>query len=286
MNKCSVCNSLDTFVVKTLAGETLESFSEYSKKYYDGYLESMLDNVKTSLCRCNNCRHFFYSELPSETKIKQMYEIHASRYKESSSRQSAVQKKYKNNILQSIKKIMPHAKTFLDFGAGNCLWSDTAADYFKVTAYDEHISRMNNSTKYSLVNEFADLKTKKFDVIFCNQVLEHLIDPDDVMNKILNMCHSETLVYISVPNTQRANYKNFVDDWPYDGKVNHLMAPFQHLQGYSQKSLRILSENNNFKKLDFKKYFNFSLIEFIRSKFGEDFDLISTTSILLRKKKI
>lgn len=285
MRKCPVCNSLDTYLVKELSGEAIKSFSEYSKKYYDGFLESILDNVQTSLCRCNKCRHFFYSELPSETKIKEMYEIHANRYNEFSFKHSAAQQKYKNNILQSIKKIVPHAKTLLDYGAGNCLWSHIAADYFKVTAYDEHIFRTNKSTKYSLVSNFADIKDKKFDVIFCNQVFEHLIDPDDAMKKIFEMCHSETLVYIAVPNTQRANYKNFVDGWPYDGNVSHLMAPFQHLQGYSQKSLRTLSENNNFKKLDSNKYLNFSLIEFIRSKFGEYFDLISTTTILLKKNR-
>ena len=284
MSKCPACNSQDSYVIKNLAEKSLIKFNEYSERYYDGYLETMLENIKVSLLRCNNCRHFFYSELPNENKIKKMYETHANRYKKSSSTHSISHQKYKNKILQSLKRIKPNAKTFLDFGAGNCFWSEVAAEYFDVTAYDEHISRMNQSVNYSVVNNFENLKEKKFDIIFCNQVLEHLTDPNDVMDKIFSISHINTLVYISVPNTQKVNYEKFVNDWPYNGKVNHLMAPFQHLQGYSQKSLRILSENNNFTKLNLKNYLNFSIIESIRSKLGEHFDLISTTSILLKKK--
>ena len=239
MIKCTACQSLDFFTVKKLEGNSLKKFKAYSEEYYQGYLELMVKNMEVLLLRCNNCKHFFYSEIPNEKDISSMYKIHADRYNKKSKTKLIPQLKYKHKILQSIARTFPDAKTFLDYGAGNCFWSEIASEYFEVTAFDEYISRMIQSTNYSIENNFHNLLQKKFDIIFCNQVLEHMIDPNDAMKKFLDLSHSNTLIYLSVPNTQRAKYKKFVNDWPYDGKSSHLMAPFQHLQGFSQKSLRL-----------------------------------------------
>ena len=78
----------------------------------------MVKNMEVLLLRCNNCKHFFYSEIPNEKDISSMYKIHADRYNKKSKTKLIPQLKYKHK-LQSIARTFPDAKTF-DYGAGNC----------------------------------------------------------------------------------------------------------------------------------------------------------------------
>ena len=72
------------FTEKKLEGDSLKKFKAYSEEYYQGYLELMVENMEVLLLRCNNCKHFFYSEIPNEKDISSMYKIHADRYNKKS----------------------------------------------------------------------------------------------------------------------------------------------------------------------------------------------------------
>ena len=283
-NTCPACNS-DKIVIKKRLNEKLKpNFISYSQEYYDGFLESMIGGIEVELMKCLNCDHYSYSELPSQELIKKMYEAYANRYlnKSKSSNTNPQQNQYKQKILKALKRVKPNADSFLDFGAGNCAWSSLANNYFNVTAFDKHIDRMIDSKDFNIESNYENIKDKTYDIVFCNQVLEHVVNPDEVMKSIRQICHKDSIIFISVPNTQGEHISKLEGEWPYNGKTSHIMAPFQHIQGYSQKSLETLSYRNNFEKVNLVDYARFSFIDLMRSMVGRYLDYFSTTTIILK----
>jgi len=44
------------------------------------------------------------------------------------------------------------------------------------------------------------LKMKKYDVIFCGEVIEHLFSPDHLLTEVKKIMHSESILILSTPN--------------------------------------------------------------------------------------
>jgi len=123
----------------------------------------------------------------------------------------------------------------------------------------------------------------QFDFIWCEQVLEHVKDPGEIMENIRKYTGEKTIVRVSVPNVDRSKEgSNIWKDWPYDGLGgNHTVAPYQHLQGYNQESLQKLVHRSGFKTLNSLR-FNLMLPFYrLRILVGKVFRSLSSTTVYL-----
>ena len=81
----------------------------------------------------------------------------------------------------------------------------------------------------------------KFDVIVCNNVLEHVIDPLSFLGRFKSLCHKDTVIRIQVPNdfswVQAALKK--------DGMIknDYWVGPPAHLSYFNNKSFRNVLES-------------------------------------------
>src|SRR5680860_24849 len=105
------------------------------------------------------------------------------------------------------KKTYPHPPIkILDIGCGhNCelfKYKLEEDKYYGCDFYDKINIRIDDYQKISLNEEKLTDKyeDKKFDVIFCGEVIEHLFSPDSLLDEIKKLMHENTILILSTTN--------------------------------------------------------------------------------------
>lgn len=289
--KC--CDSQKLKKVASLNDSNLPSFTKYNLKYYNGNLDKIFSKCEFQLMNCNNCGHFQYNMDIDQKKINEMYKVHANlkllRKKKNIHHKKSINMFEKKilNRLKKIKRASVSGNKLLDFGAGEGLWSRLAYDVgFEVTAYEPNSNRFNTSPVFNFSENWDKIKRNKYDVILCNQVLEHVIDPKKILKQMREVVHKNTLLLCNVPNVNSYQFDELIKTWPYDGNQSHIMAPMQHLHGYTQKSfLKTLKSENftiSFSSLVYLKFSGLRTI--VALIFGNYIKKLSVTDFIFKLK--
>lgn len=212
---------------------------KYDEAYYGGSLLEIFALSDFVLINCTSCEHIQYAQEFSDEKLAAMYAAHA---KHREGRQGTKKQSRIDDIDPSIKRLLVtlgrkfgSGAKLLDYGAGGGVWSDAAAKLgFNVVAYEPHSFRVNPNVHH--VSQWKEVESEKFDVIICNQVLEHLTNPIEATERMRAVSHKDTLFFVAVPNARMESFQRVAQSWPYSGDGNHVVAPFQHLQGFGMKS--------------------------------------------------
>lgn len=96
------------------------------------------------------------------------------------------------------------------------------------------------------LNELPD---NYFDVIYFNDVLEHLFDPYSLLSSIKNKLSSNGVVISSIPNMRYHNELRKLlikKDWKYE---QHGVMDFTHMRFFTQKSIRRMYEDAGYSVL-------------------------------------
>ena len=139
------------------------------------------------------------------------------------------------------------------------------------------------------VNVLNDFEIQKynnyFDYIRLEQVLEHLPDINSCMVLISKISNKNTILDIGVPNGKKQ-----IEDSNYIVIKKGPIQPLEHLNCFSNKSLKKFITNYDFEPFYFKDildvYFNkstFSLLGF-KILFREIFDNFFSTTIKFKKR--
>ena len=231
--------------------EKKRSLSRYDEEYYFGELAKLFCSDDYHVASCSYCRHVFYEKPPAPDQLSAMYRAH-SRVLDKKGKHKGnfddLKKRHaeKYQILYSLIKQCSGQPTLLDYGGGSGIWSIIAADVgFNVVCYEPHSERVDERVKH--LNNWSDVAKMNFDVILCNQVLEHVINPVETLQDIYDVCTPESILFSVVPNAGKQKLESMAKSWPYDGTKSHVIAPFQHLHGFSQDSFIKLHEIAGFK---------------------------------------
>lgn len=153
---------------------------------------------------------------------------------------------------QEIQKI--DSGVFLDIGCGEGF----ALDFYRrqgwdVTGYDfsdygllKHNPKCKNFLKLGNINtsiQNAIKEKKKFDLIFITNVLEHLIEPEDFLDKLHSILNNNGIACITVPN-DFSILQEFLVEKNYVERDYWVAIP-DHLNYFNYESLsRLLKEKN------------------------------------------
>ncbi len=283
MNKCPACLSNDTKLFLQLNARRLAAFCDYSKHYYNGLLESWLDDIQPVLFSCGNCGHIFYKNIPSTDLLCKMY-ASVKRSKSSPNPARFPSNEMLNEMMRLYKIMGKDRPTLLDYGSGYGRWSEAASKVgFQVISFEPHMNRSTTSCNYEILHDESQLDGLKFDVIWLEQVLEHIPEPLYTMQAIKKYMHAASVLRLSVPNIFRVKEKtNIWDEWPYNGKSSHILAPYQHLHGFSHSSLNKLVIKAGFKNYFTNKLIKYDAVHVTRIIFGENINRLSTTKRYLK----
>ena len=118
-------------------------------------------------------------------------------------------REYKNVWKKILEMVEGNGKRLLDIGCGDGRLTEKIAKKMGVEeVYGIDIDKLNLSKArkrgikaiYADANRRLPFKSKYFDVILCNQVAEHLINPDNLFKEIHRLLKDNGCAYISVPN--------------------------------------------------------------------------------------
>ena len=157
---------------------------------------------------------------------------------------------YYNNIRKEMLKYLPaNAKKILDVGCGNGAFAMALKELSKGEVWGIEymdVEAQIASKKLDKVfsgpcEDFLDeLPEGYFDAIYFNDVLEHLVDPYMVLDKIKHKLAPKGVVISSIPNMRnhRALLKLLLHkDWKYE---SHGIMDKTHLRFFTGKSIRAL----------------------------------------------
>ena len=291
---CPVCDSKKTEVKCQLDDTNRDRFLEFSEIKFSGYLQEILDDgLHPIIIGCNQCGFCWYNEIPTDDQLMKMYSSGKSLGVTSASEQKIIKEKSITKLINGLLRITKKNKniSLLDYGSGRGDFSQMASiSGFNVTAFEPSLSRnmLKEKKKINYINDLSVLKNSKikFDVVVLDNVLEHLPDPSLALSEIHNYCNKNTIIYVSVPNILRAHEgKAIWDLWPYKkDTMIHTMAPFEHLSGFTPKSLDLLLKKCSYSNISQIDNFIFSPLIFLKKIILNLFSLGGSTIRIIKIK--
>ena len=280
---CPCCLKDNSLIALTFNKKSTK-FISLSNERYEGYLQKITRPGDINIRKCLFCGHHWYQWLPKEDLLIKMYDFHVRKNKIV---RNYILKKKENYIYQELtllRKFFKNQKVnFLDYGSGLGSWVNIADKLnLETYAFEPSVKRSDKSG-IKVVGNLKDFKNVTFDIINLEQVLEHIVNPRKILINLSKYSRADTIYRIRVPNISRCKEgKNFYKEWPYNGKNTHTLSPYEHVQGFTQKSLLKLSNNSGLKI--HWKFIIFSKPNIaLRIFLGLFFKSFSTTEIYLKK---
>lgn len=231
---CPICGS----------NKTRELYSENInlKKLSFTYVKTPDSGKTFRSVRCANCTHVFCSPFPKNI-YKNYEDVVDNKYLQ-----------YTESIRESAKVILPMIKKYiskgkiLDVGCATGEFLDAAREAgFKVEGLE--LSKWSSkiaSSKGILVHRqvlksLAAKNSNKYDVITLFGVIEHFENPDKEMQYISKMLKPRGILVFWTGDVDSISSKILGHSWWY--------WQGQHIQYFSNKSLKLLGKNNGLKTL-------------------------------------
>lgn len=203
------------------------------------------------LVKCSDCSCIYVYPFPTNHQIKEMYDGYLATEK--------YLKKLNKKILTSRYKIFrlkKHQKSqgnaFLDVGCniGATVRAAQISNY-SATGIDLDKVAINNAQNLFKDCEFHvcssfDLITqgKKFDFIYCSEVIEHVPDTHSFMQSLADLMHVGGILYLTTPDAGHTKVpKNFVE-WKE-------VKPPEHIVFFNKHNMHSLLQEHGFKIIKF-----------------------------------
>ncbi|MFA5070043.1 MAG: class I SAM-dependent methyltransferase [Patescibacteria group bacterium] len=172
-----------------------------------------------------------------------------------------------NYIAKLITKIKKEG-TVLDLGCGaGILVNLLHQNNFEATGIDSskeviEFARNNNNGNYEHTAITQYNTSKKFDVVVATQIIEHLRDPEDFLNRIHKLLKDDGIIILETPNLKSWNPHSF-----WRKRIGGMYYGKDHRIIYTPKSLTKLLGLKKFLviKIKTKTYFPIMLEEIIES---------------------
>lgn len=206
---------------------------------------SITNKSKYLIVRCQNCSFSFTTPIPDQKEIEEYYSKFD--YKDS----LLAEKVIRSDAKRSLRKISKYVKKkgeLLDVGCGRGYFLDESRKLgWKVHGVDtsEVVTDYARSKLHLDVlcrNIFSFQPAQAFDLITLNQVVEHFVNPKELINQCGKHLIKGGLLYIATPNVESVSARVLKDNFDY-------YIPPEHLSYFSQRTLRRLLEKLRFKVL-------------------------------------
>ena len=166
-------------------------------------------------------------------------------------------KGYYDNIRFEMLKYLPRdSKKVLDIGCGNGCFAEVVKTQNKAEVWGIELMKEEADKARLVLDKVFDgpveehidnLPDNYFEVIYFNDVLEHLIDPYTVLKKIKQKLSLNGVIIRSIPNVRYHNtFMNVLikKDWKYE---DYGVMDFTHLRFFTEKSIIRMYEEAGYK---------------------------------------
>ena len=278
-NICKICKSTQNETVYKLPFEN-EKLKNYFKKFYgeknSEEIFNLTKNYDYEILNCKNCQFKWQKFIPNNLIFNKLYNNWIS-FDESLQKKNGLKE---GSFFISLLNLLDNkAVNTLDYGAGIGNFCNFAKDKgFNSYAFEFSPQKIKylKSNNIKIINFSETKNTKiKFDLIYINQVLEHLDNFDDFFENLNFLSQKNSIIYISVPSSEKI----------IDPIKKGPFQPLEHLNTFNNSNLKKLLEMHNFKTISVYKILNSILIRknLPSFLFKRIFNQLLTTSILFEK---
>jgi SAM-dependent methyltransferase len=255
LSACRICSSLN-----------IEELKPIQSPYFD---------ISYILYHCKECNSKFFNPLDHDISLDEMYQKfdseNLSHYTSNSFKKNRLWIHQKNIITKLLKK---EPVNVLDVGCrtGEFLLhfnDSTLKEGVELSAHYAEIGKKRGITVHTDFIENIDFK-EQFDVVTCYALLEHIVDPKLLIDKLKQIVKPNGIFVILVPS-----HECFKEKFLYALGIQwYMFTPPAHFNYFSKKSLNnIVTKNDDFKLVkSFKTsggIFNpFKKVPFLNKVFG------------------
>ena len=211
-----------------------------SSENLEDYIQTIdyLTLEKFKIKKCKNCTSIQLENIPDD-----LSKYYHTKYRKYNSIISKILNLYYKKRVYSWNKMFKNPGKVLEVGCGNGFM----LNHFKSLKWEVLGVERNNET-LDINNSNFDIKiitpdvysvplNEKFDLIILFQVLEHISNPNNLLEHLNKLLKEEGKIIIGVPNINSWQFKFFKNNW------FHLDAP-RHIINYNYNSLELLAKKN------------------------------------------
>lgn len=249
------------------------------------------------ISKCNSCNIQFMNPVYSNEYLDEYY----NNYTEECYSQKVIDEQHftANDYLSFVEKNTGGTGEMLDYGCGNGEHSFVGIKRgWNVTGYDVDCKVAKSiSEKYNfnyLCGAFEDLElnNKKFDLVYANQVVEHLKNPVAMLKHIWTHLNDEGVLLVAVPNIHSLSHriKFYFEKLGFrKDKIGKYYDAEHHVFYYNKKSIRNMLKQAGFEVISIHnskkaKLNQNKLAKFIRRNIIEK--IIPNSALYVLAKKI
>lgn len=252
VQRCPACDAHANISVVRGDRTRRERYLAYSQLKYGGVMDSWLDAIDLEIVRCRACHHHWYTQQPEPEQLMAMYGSSRPFFGDAAISREPTDEMRRH--VRALRRLLPGnvRPAFLDYGSGYGRWARAACtEGFEVFAYEPSVTRgQEHGVAFTVVHRVEDLAGRRFALVNLEQVLEHVPDPLQVLTEVRALCEPTAVVRITVPNLLRCQEGARIwDEWPFNGRSIHTMAPFEHLHGFTPTSLERVVRRAGFQLL-------------------------------------
>ena len=199
-----------------------------------------------NLIECLSCEHRYLSKFPKEKYLETLYKKN-SNYVFGHSKSEVLHKKkfikYKFENQNSYKEHwvfnfinLDKKDNYLEIGPGLC---NLYKSFYDKKWTCEGIELQKWIKAPGIKHNLKQISSKKNNVIVMFDVLEHVIDPINFLNKISKKHKKNGKLFLTFPNASSYKSKILKTEW-------QMISPLAHLNFFSIKSAKILLKKNGY----------------------------------------
>lgn len=236
------CNRLTQTEIEELSFKNISFCPACGNSLIKPWLQRTIGEVQFNLEKCCVCGTGFVNPRPSPASLKALYACHGHGSKSLTSLQEvlASEAEFPNSTVDA-KRLVTFAKKLLgpenpenlkalDIGSGYGFFSQAARiQGFNVVAVNPAIAEnqifkeLNGFDPIPLFFEEAEFSNEKFDLVILSQILEHLLDPLQVLIKIRKLLKRGGVIAVAVPNVDAILIKILQSKSSFLGLPDHII---------------------------------------------------------------
>lgn len=274
---CPGCDLSEYTILRKAQYKNVKNYEDLIKIYKSSADELLLDQ----LCKCNNCELVYLNPRIKSDIIFQSYtdnldQQHISqdeqRYKTFS---KSLNKIIRRNNIKNYEN-----KKFLDIGSASGVFLKVLKSFNFI---EEGYEPSKWMTEYGKKNYFVNINNgsiddvrleNKYNFISFWDVLEHVTNLKETINKINLLAAKDCILIINVPAIDTLACKILKKKWPFFLNV--------HLYYFTEKTLRNLFEKKNFRLLDKFPHFQYLKLDYLLFRASKYFFIFKLFYIIVK----
>ena len=228
-------------------------------------IKSNIKEIKDTfdLIKCQDCSHRFIYKIHDQLELNKLYEIDSPLVFGGTIHELNQKKNFIKNNFEDIEPQFNHwifdyidqnQGSYLELGPGLCrLYKTFYLKGWKCQGLEQRSFIKINGIK----KDIKDIENNN-DVVAAIDVLEHLVDPIEMLKKINSKIKKGGKIFLTYPHSESFKSKILKDRWS-------MVSPLAHIHYFSKKSTKIMLEKAGYKILVIKDYSFVELRRLIRN---------------------